>query len=171
MIGETQNGSGLLRRALREVTRSFTFIISTVPMMIPHSGAGGVERPIANKQRRAWTGFIDEREDPNRRVGRDGKKVFRRLTGRFAQQFRVKVTDNVWEFVCGPHNRRQSRPSLDEERSSGDRFCSNSDRRQCDFRLEQLRARGPCHELDPALPATFCVVQVTNRLQTCLGKI
>ena len=70
--------------------------------MIPHSGAGGFEADAANKEE-AWTGFFDEREMLIDEWEKLGKKVFV-MTGDLHNSFAIKVTDNIWEFCCGPHN-------------------------------------------------------------------
>ncbi len=90
----------------------FFFVISTVPFMIPHSGAGGFEFDVANKEE-AWTGFFDEREMLIDEWEKLGKKVFV-MTGDLHNCFAIKVTDNIWEFCCGPHNSVNHVHSLDE---------------------------------------------------------
>ena len=57
MIGAPQRE--WLLRSMRESDADFFFVISTVPFMIPHSGAGGFEADAGNKEE-AWTGFFDE---------------------------------------------------------------------------------------------------------------
>jgi len=155
MIGETQRK--WLLDSMRESDAKFTFIISTVPMMIPHSGAGGVEADANNKEE-AWTGFIDEREILIDAWDAMDKKVFV-MTGDLHNSFAIKVTDNVWEFCCGPHNSVNHVPSLDEsDRPATGLFQFGP--RQCDIRWSSY-VLADVPRLDRLYPH-FCVVQVNN---------
>ena len=55
MLGKPQRE--WLLKSMRESDADFFFVISTVPFMIPHSGAGGFEADAANKEE-AWTGVL-----------------------------------------------------------------------------------------------------------------
>jgi phosphodiesterase/alkaline phosphatase D-like protein len=81
MLGKTQRD--WLLKSMKESDADFFFVISSVPFMIPHSGAGGFEA-AANKEE-AWTAFFDEREILIKEWEKMGKKVFV-MTGDFAQQ-------------------------------------------------------------------------------------
>ncbi len=155
MIGKPQRQ--WLLKSMRESDADFFFVISTVPFMIPHSGAGGFEADAANKEE-AWTGFFDEREMLIAAWEKIGKKVFV-MTGDLHNSFAIKVTDNVWEFCCGPHNSVNHVPKNDEsDRPATGKFKFGP--RECDIRWSSY--------ILPDLPRLerlyphFCVVQVNN---------
>jgi len=154
MIGKPQRE--WLLRSMKASDADFFFVISTVPFMIPHSGAGGFEF-AANKEE-AWTGFFDEREMLIREWDKLGKKVFV-MTGDLHNSFAIKVTDDVWEFCCGPHNSVNHVPKLDEsDRPATGKFTFGP--RECDIRWSSY--------ILPDLPRLertyphYCVVQVNN---------
>ena len=155
MIGKPQRE--WLLKSMRESDADFFFVISTVPFMIPHSGAGGFEFDAANKEE-AWTGFFDERELLIREWEKLGKKVFV-MTGDLHNRFDNKVTDNVWEFCCGTHNSVNHVPKLDEsDRPATGKWTFGP--RECDIRWSSY--------ILPDLPRLerlypyFCVVQINN---------
>lgn len=155
MIGKPQRE--WLLRSMRESDADFFFVVSTVPFMIPHSGAGGFEFDAENKEE-AWTGFFDEREMLIDEWGKLGKKVFV-MTGDLHNSFAIKVTDNVWEFCCGPHNSVNHVPALDEsDRPATGKFKFGP--RECDIRWSSY--------ILPDLPRLerlyphYCVVQINN---------
>ena len=155
MIGRPQRE--WLLKSMRESDADFFFVISTVPFMIPHSGAGGFEFDAANKEE-AWTGFFDERELLIREWEKLGRKVFV-MTGDLHNSFAIKVTDDVWEFCCGPHNSVNHVPKLDEsDRPATGKYKFGP--RECDIRWSSY--------ILPDLPRLerlyphFCIVQVNN---------
>ena len=155
MIGRHQRE--WLLRSMKESDADFYFVVSTVPFMIPHSGAGGFEVDAANKEE-AWTGFFDERELLIREWDKMGKKVFV-MTGDLHNSFAIKVTENVWEFCCGPHNSVNHVPVNDESnRPATGKFKFGP--RECDIRWSSY--------ILPDLPRLerlyphFCVVQINN---------
>lgn len=155
MIGKPQRE--WLLKSMRESDADFFFVISTVPFMIPHSGAGGFEADAANKEE-AWTGFFDEREMLIDQWDKIGKKVFV-MTGDLHNSFAIKVTDHVWEFCCGPHNSVNHVPKNDEsDRPATGKWTFGP--RECDIRWSSY--------ILPDLPRLerlyphFCVVQVNN---------
>jgi alkaline phosphatase D len=155
MIGKPQRE--WLLRSMKRSDADFFFVISTVPFMIPHSGAGGFEADAANKEE-AWTGFFDERETLIEEWDKLGKKVFV-MTGDLHNSFAIKVTDNVWEFCCGPHNSVNHVPKNDEsDRPATGKWTFGP--RECDIRWSSY--------ILPDLPRLerlyphFCVVQVNN---------
>ena len=108
----------------------FFFVVSSVPFMIPHAGAGGFEA-AANKEE-AWTAFLDEREKLIAFWDTLDRPVFV-MTGDLHNSFAIKITDRVWEFCSGPHNSVNHVPSLDEaNRPATGLFRSGS--RTCDIR-------------------------------------
>ena len=145
-----------LIRSMKESDADFFFVISTVPFMIPHTGAGGFEQS-SNKEE-AWTGFFHERELLIAEWEKLGKKVFV-MTGDLHNSFAIKVTDNVWEFCCGPHNSVNHVPANDESgRPATGKWKFGP--RECDIRWSSY--------ILPDLPRLerlyphFCVVQVNN---------
>ena len=155
MLGAAQKD--WLVRSMRESDAEFFFFISSVPFMIPHSGAGGFEVDAANKEE-AWTGFFDEREQLISFWDELNKPVFV-MTGDLHNSFAVKITDKIWEFCCGPHNSVNHVPVLDESnRPATGPFQFGP--RACDIRWSSY--------ILPDLPRLerlyphFCVVQVNN---------
>jgi alkaline phosphatase D len=155
MLGTAQRQ--WLLRSMQASDAEFMFVISTVPFMIPHSGAGGFEMDAENKEE-AWTGFIDERETLIDAWEKLGSKVFV-MTGDLHNSFAIKVTDNVWEFCCGPHNSVNHVPKLDES----DRPATG----KWKFGPREVDIRWSSYVLED-VPRTerlfpyFCVVQVNN---------
>jgi len=155
MIGKAQRE--WLLRSMRQSDADFFFVVSSVPFMIPHSGAGGFEVDAANKEE-AWTGFFHEREMLINEWGKLDKKVFV-MTGDLHNSFAIKVTDDVWEFCCGPHNSVNHVPSLDEsDRPATGKWTFGP--RECDIRWSSY--------ILPDLPRLerlyphYCVVQINN---------
>ena len=155
MLGKPQRE--WLLSSMKQSDADFFFVISTVPFMIPHSGAGGFEADAANKEE-AWTGFFDEREMLIKEWDKLGKKVFV-MTGDLHNSFAIKVTDNIWEFCCGPHNSVNHVPVNDEsDRPATGKFKFGP--RECDIRWSSY--------ILPDLPRLqrlyphFCVVQINN---------
>ena len=143
--------------SMQQSDASFFFFISSVPFMIPHSGAGGFESDAANKEE-AWTGFFDEREQLIEFWKGLNKPVFV-MTGDLHNSFAVKITDKIWEFCCGPHNSVNHVPALDESnRPATGPFKFGP--RACDIRWSSY--------ILPDLPRLerlyphFCIVQVNN---------
>ncbi len=155
MIGKHQRE--WLLKSMKESDADFFFVISTVPFMIPHSGAGGFEFDEANKEE-AWTGFFDERELLIREWDKLGKKVFV-MTGDLHNSFAIKVTDSVWEFCCGPHNSVNHVPKNDEsDRPATGKWKFGP--RECDIRWSSYVL--PDIPRPERLYPHFCVIQVNN---------
>ncbi|GAA4464617.1 metallophosphoesterase family protein [Novipirellula rosea] len=145
-----------LLRSMQESDADFFFVISTVPFMIPHSGAGGYE--VSGNKEEAWTGFFHERELLIDAWEKMGKKVFV-MTGDLHNSFAIKVTDNVWEFCCGPHNSVNHVPKLDEsDRPATGKFKFGP--RECDIRWSSY-ILDDLPRLQRLYPH-FCVVQINN---------
>ena len=146
-----------LLKSMRESDADFFFLTSSVPFMIPHSGAGGFEADNANKEE-AWTGFFAEREALIDEWEKIGKKVFV-MTGDLHNSFAIKVTDNVYEFCCGPHNSVNHVPKNDEmDRPITGKFKFGP--RECDIRWSSY-VLPDIERLERTYPY-FCVVQVNN---------
>lgn len=146
-----------LLKSMKESDAEFFFVISSVPFMIPHSGAGGFEADFANKEE-AWTGFFDEREMLIAEWEKMNKPVFV-MTGDLHNSFAIKITDKIWEFCCGPHNSVNHVPKNDEsDRPATGKFKFGP--RECDIRWSSY--------ILPDLPRLerlyphFCVVKVNN---------
>ncbi|MCC6508197.1 MAG: metallophosphoesterase family protein [Pirellulaceae bacterium] len=155
MIGKPQRE--WLIKSMQASDADFFFVISSVPFMIPHSGAGGFEADEDNKEE-AWTGFFDERETLINEWEKIGKQVFV-MTGDLHNSFAIKVTDHVWEFCCGPHNSVNHVPKLDEsDRPATGRFKFGP--RECDIRWSSY-ILPDVPRLERLYPY-FCVVQVNN---------
>ncbi len=155
MLGKPQHE--WLLNSMKASDADFFFVISSVPFMIPHSGAGGFEADEDNKEE-AWTGFIDEREKLIDAWDKLGKKVFV-MTGDLHNSFAIKVTDNVWEFCCGPHNSVNHVPELDEsDRPATGKWKFGP--REMDIRWSSY-VLADVPRLERLYPH-FCVVQINN---------
>jgi len=155
MLGRAQRE--WLLESMRASDADFFFVVSSVPFMIPHSGAGGVEVDAANKEE-AWTGFYDEREKLIAAWEELDKPVFV-MTGDLHNSFAVKISERIWEFCCGPHNSVNHVPANDEGgRPATGIFQSGP--RSCDIRWSTY----PLPDLPRSerLYPHFCIVQVNN---------
>ncbi len=155
MLGKHQRE--WLIESMQASDADFFFVVSSVPMMVPHSGAGGFEFDEANKEE-AWVAFLDERESLVNFWDQLGRPVMV-MTGDLHNSFAIKITDRVWEFCCGPHNSVNHVPKLDE----GDRPATGwyaSGPRQCDIRWSSY-ILPDIPRLDRCYPY-YCLVQVNN---------
>ena len=155
MLGPAQRK--WLIESMKASDADFFFLCSSVPMMIPHRGAGGFEFDEQNKEE-AWVAFLDEREGLIREWTKLGKPVMV-MTGDLHNSFAISITENVWEFCCGPHNSVNHVPKLDE----GDRPITGiyqSGPRSCDIRWSSYIL--PDIERLQRLHPYYCVVQVNN---------
>ena len=155
MLGDHQRQ--WLMDAMRTSDADFFFLVSSVPMMVPHNGAGGFEFDEQNKEE-AWVAFLDEREKLVDFWDQLGKPVLV-MTGDLHNSFAIRITDRVWEFCCGPHNSVNHVPKLDE----GDRPITGyyaSGPRQCDIRWSSY-ILPDIPRLDRCYPF-YCVVQLNN---------
>jgi alkaline phosphatase D len=143
--------------SMKRSDADFFFVISTVPFMIPHSGAGGFEADNANKEE-AWTGFFHEREQLISEWEKLERPVFV-MTGDLHNSFAIRITDRIWEFCCGPHNSVNHVPALDESnRPATGKFKFGP--RECDIRWSSYIL--PDLERLERLYPHYCVVQVNN---------
>jgi alkaline phosphatase D len=155
MLGAAQRE--WLLSSMRESDADFFFVISSVPFMIPHSGAGGFEMDAANKEE-AWTGFIAEREQLIGAWEKIDKPVFV-LTGDLHNSFAIKITDRIWEFCSGPHNSVNHVPKLDEsDRPATGKWKFGP--REIDIRWSSY-ILPDLNRLERLYPY-FCVIQVNN---------
>lgn len=154
MLGSAQRK--WLLDSMKNSDADFFFVISTVPFMIPHSGAGGFEA-AANKEE-AWTAFFDEREILISAWEEMKKPVFV-LTGDLHNSFAIKITDSIWEFCCGPHNSVNHVPKNDEmDRPATGKFKFGP--RECDIRWSSYIL--PDLERLQRLYPYYAVVKVNN---------
>ena len=154
MLGKPQQD--WLLRSMKESDADFFFIVSTVPFMIPHTGAGGVE--AAENKEEAWTGFFDEREKLIAAWEKIDKPVFV-MTGDLHNSFAIRITDQIWEFCCGPHNSVNHVPVNDEsDRPATGKFLFGP--RECDIRWSSYIL--PDLDRLERLYPHFCVVQINN---------
>ena len=161
MLGQRQ--LNWLIDGMQSSDAEFMFVISSVPLMIPHSGAGGFEMDAENKEE-AWTGFYAERERLINVWDDLNKPVFV-MTGDLHNSFAIRITDTVWEFCCGPHNSVNHVPELDESnRPATGHFQFGP--RPCDIRWSSyVLADVPRAE---RMAPHFCVVQVNNTFNSPL---
>ncbi len=155
MLGKQQRQ--WLEQSMAASDADFFFVVSSVPMMIPHSGAGGFEFEEGNKEE-AWVAFLDEREALVDFWDQLGKPVMV-MTGDLHNSFAIKITDNVYEFCCGPHNSVNHVPSLDEDDRPATGWYDSGPRR-CDIRWSSY-ILPDIPRLDRCYPY-YCVVQVNN---------
>ncbi len=154
MLGKPQRE--WLLDSMKNSDADFFFVVSTVPFMIPHSGAGGFE--AAGNKEEAWTAFFDERELLISEWEKIGKPVFV-MTGDLHNSFAIKITDRIWEFCCGPHNSVNHVPFNDEmDRPATGKFQFGP--RECDIRWSSYIL--PDLDRLERLYPHYAVVQVNN---------
>lgn len=154
MLGPAQRD--WLLESMKSSKADFSFVISTVPFMIPHSGAGGFE--AAENKEEAWTAFFDEREILIDAWKEIGKPVFV-MTGDLHNSFAIKITDQIWEFCCGPHNSVNHVPKNDEmDRPATGKFKFGP--RECDIRWSSYIL--PDLERLQRLYPYYAVVKINN---------
>ncbi len=146
-----------LINSMKASDADFFFVVSSVPFMVPHIGAGGFEFDEQNKDE-SWTVFYDEREKLIDFWDTLNKPVVV-MTGDLHNSFAIKVTDRVWEFCAGPHNSVNHVPEADEgERPITGTFQYGP--RPCTIRWSSY--------VLPDIPRAhrhypfYCVVQVNN---------
>ncbi|MEQ1827350.1 MAG: metallophosphoesterase family protein [Pirellula sp.] len=155
MLGDSQRE--WLMESMRQSDAEFFFVVSSVPMMVPHNGAGGFEFDEKNKEE-SWVAFLDEREKLVQFWDGLGKPVMV-MTGDLHNSFAIRVTDRVWEFCCGPHNSVNHVPKLDEgDRPITGRYPSGP--RTCDIRWSSY-ILPDIPRLERCYPY-YCVVQINN---------
>ncbi len=155
LLGKTQRE--WLLKSMAESDAEFFFVVSSVPFMIPHIGAGGFEFDEQNKDE-SWTVFFDEREKLIEFWQTLNRPVMV-MTGDLHNSFAIQITDRVWEFCCGPHNSVNHVPEGDEAgRPITGKFQFGP--RECDIRWSSY--------VLPDIPRAhrhfpfYCVVQVNN---------
>lgn len=99
MLGAVQHK--WLIEGVKNTDAAFVFIISSVPWVIPHTGYH-VGRSLDPKGD-SFVMFLKEREMLLDLFDSLDKPVVI-FTGDVHNSFAVQITDNVWEFMCGPMN-------------------------------------------------------------------
>ncbi len=154
MIGPAQRA--WLREGMAASDADFLFVVSSVNLMVPHVGAGGMNVAAGDKDD-AWTAFLHEREELIKFWDGLGKPVFV-LTGDLHNSFVVKVTDRVWEMAAGPHNSRNHPASSEGGRPASGPYDSRG--RPCEIRWSTWFLDESPRDLRRR--PVFCVVQVNN---------
>jgi phosphodiesterase/alkaline phosphatase D-like protein len=152
MIGAEQRA--WLMDGMKASDADFHFVVSTVTLMIPHTGGGYVR---AQNKDDAWTVFIEERERLIDFWDKLGKPVLV-MTGDLHNSFAIQVTDNVWEFACGPHNSNNHLAGDEAGRPANGAYDSQG--RKCNIRWS-THYRDDIPRAEAAYPF-YCVVQVNN---------
>lgn len=155
MLGQQQRQ--WLMDSMSASDAEFFFVVSSVPMFIPHAGAGGFEFDEGNKEE-AWVAFLDEREALVEFWDALQRPVMV-MTGDLHNSFAIRVTDRVWEFCCGPHNSVNHVPKLDEDDRPATGWYQ-SGKRYCDIRWSSY-ILPDIPRLDRCYPY-YCVVTVNN---------
>ena len=154
MLGAEQKA--WLTQSMQQSDADFFFVASSVPMFIPHSGAGGMAAIAADKDD-AWTAFLAEREELIR-FWDSLKKPVCVLTGDLHNSFVIRATDRVWEFCCGPHNSANHPLGSEGGRPPNGTFDSRG--RKVDIRWSTCVLDDVPLELRRR--PVYCVVQVNN---------
>jgi len=100
MLGEQQKK--WLMQGMAQSDADFLLVISSVNLMIPHQGKGGIVRSDTLNDE-AWTGFTAERENLIRFWETLDKPVLV-FSGDLHNSFAIKLSDKIWEFGAAPHN-------------------------------------------------------------------
>ncbi len=91
-----------LIEGVQESDAEFIFIVSPDPWMIYHTGAHVSDKPEAKEDKGdGYPGFVHEREELLTLFDQIRKPILI-FTGDVHHATSVKITDNVWEMMCGP---------------------------------------------------------------------
>lgn len=154
MLGAAQ--LAWLKQAMAASDADFLFVVSGVPLTIPHTGKGGFV--VASKPTdEAWTGFLHEREGLINFWDGLGRPVLV-LTGDVHNSCSVRVTDRVWEFGCSPLNSGNHDLPSESNRPTSGPFVSGG--RQVDIRWSSFFRGDMPRELRQR--PMFTRVQVNN---------
>jgi phosphodiesterase/alkaline phosphatase D-like protein len=145
-----------LTREMKGSDADFLFVVSSVPVMIPHVDSGGMAFAAEDKDD-SWTAFLDERERLIRFWDGLGKPVTI-LTGDLHNSFAIRVTGRVREFACGPHNSGNHPASAEAGRPASGPF--NSRGRNCEI-MWSTYFRDDVPKALRRRPV-YCVIQVNN---------
>ncbi len=116
--------------SMKRSDADFFFVVSSVPMMVPHSGAAALSLMLRIKKEAWWPFKTNARSSCNfgfawqARHGHDRRSSQQLLD----QNHRPRL-----EFCCGPHNSVNHVPKLDEgDRPATGKYLSGT--RECDIR-------------------------------------
>lgn len=101
ILGETQRDWFL--DTVENSPADFIFVISPDPWVIYHSGYHVRPEQGTESKGDGFCGYVHEREQFIPRLDKIEKPVLV-FTGDVHNSFAVQITDNVWEFMCGPMN-------------------------------------------------------------------
>lgn len=101
ILGKTQREWFL--NVAENTPADFIFVISPDPWVIYHSGYHVRPEGGTGSKGDGFCGYVHEREQILPRLDEIEKPVLI-FTGDVHNSFAVEITDNVWEFVCGPMN-------------------------------------------------------------------
>jgi hypothetical protein len=101
VLGETQKT--WLMNGIRETDAQFIFLISPDPWVIYHTAAHVSDAPGADQDDKGdgFPSFVHEREEILEFLDEIEKPVLI-FTGDVHASASVRITDNVWEMMCGP---------------------------------------------------------------------
>ena len=162
LIGNEQKA--WLMENMKKSDADFLFVVSSVPFMIPHNGAGGMAFQAEDKDD-AWTVFLHERQELIQFWDKLNRPVMV-LTGDLHNSFAIKITDRVWEFCCGPHNSRNHNAGSEGGRPPTGLFKSGN--RTCDIRWSTYFRDDVLKE--NRLRPIYCIIQVNNAFNNPLDK-
>jgi alkaline phosphatase D len=102
MLGETQRAwlQTVMQRAATDPQVDFIFVVSSVNLMIAHTGKGGLTTATRPTDE-AWPGFLRERNQLLDFWDTLGKPVLV-LSGDLHNSFSARITERIWEFGCSP---------------------------------------------------------------------
>ncbi len=101
ILGDTQRNWFL--NTVENSPAEFIFVISPDPWVIYHSGYHVRPEQGTDSKGDGFCGYVHEREMLIPRLDKLEKPVLV-FTGDVHNSFAVQITDNVWEFMCGPMN-------------------------------------------------------------------
>lgn len=162
MLGTQQKN--WLKESMAQSDADFLLVISSVNLMIPHKGKGGIIRSRESNDE-AWTGFIEEREELIRFWETLNKPVLI-LSGDLHNSFAIKLSDKIWEFGAAPHNSLNHNLKSEGERPINGTFMSGP--RECSIRWSTffLNDTAPERRKQPV----YTVVNVNNVFNNPMGN-
>jgi hypothetical protein len=157
MLGSNQKR--WLKEQMQASDAEMFFVVSSVNLMIPHTGTSRGAAKTAQEPERdeAWTAYLAEREEMILFWDGLGKPVFV-LTADLHDSFVVKVTERVWEIASAPHNSRNHALSAQGNRPANGVFEYGG--RKVDIRWSNATVEETPVEL--RLNPVYATVQINN---------
>ena len=148
-----------LKEQMQASDAEMFFVMSSVNLMIPHTGTSRGAAKTAQEPERddAWTAYLAEREEMILFWDGLGKPVFV-LTADLHDSFVVKVTERVWEIASAPHNSRNHALSAQGNRPANGVFEYGG--RKVDIRWSNATVEETPVEL--RLNPVYATVQINN---------